>query len=81
MDICAYGGRFWHVSNNIMLAKSNKKYQILQISLEYGTILSLPPLDWQGKGVLMVDVFIAFFVAVTADVVCHYIIKWLDGLQ
>ncbi len=25
------------------------------------------------------EIVIAFLVAVTADVACHYIIKWLDG--
>ena len=31
-----------------------------------------------GGGVNM-EVIIAFLVAVAAGVVCHYIIKWLDG--
>ena len=31
------------------------------------------------KGGVLVDVFVAFLVAVAAGVACHYIIKWLDG--
>ncbi|NBH72155.1 nitrate reductase [Clostridiaceae bacterium] len=31
------------------------------------------------KGGVLVDVFVSFFIAVMAGVVCHYIIKWLDS--
>ena len=31
------------------------------------------------KGGVLVEVFVAFLVAVAAGVACHYIIKWLDG--
>lgn len=39
----------------------------------------LPPLDWYGKGVCWMEVFVSLIVAVAAGVICHYIIKWLDG--
>lgn len=42
-------------------------------------MILLPPLDWYGKGVNCMEVFVAFIVAVAAGVACHYIIKWLDG--
>nr|DAV53784.1 MAG TPA: hypothetical protein [Caudoviricetes sp.] len=39
----------------------------------------LPPLYRYGKGVSDMENLISFIVAVAAGVVCHYIIKWLDG--
>ena len=36
-------------------------------------------LDWYRKEVFTVEVFVSFVVAVVAGVICHYIIKWLDG--
>lgn len=32
-----------------------------------------------GKEVFAMEIFTSFFVAVMAGVVCHCIIKWLDG--
>ena len=32
-----------------------------------------------GKEVFIMDLALSFIVAVAAGVVCHYIIKWLDG--
>ena len=32
-----------------------------------------------GKEVRSMEIFASFFVAVMAGVICHYIIKWLDG--
>lgn len=31
------------------------------------------------KGGAIMEVMMSFLVAVTGGVVCHYIIKWLDG--
>lgn len=39
----------------------------------------LPPLYRNRKGVPQMEVFLSFYVAVMAGVVCHYVIKWLDG--
>lgn len=36
-------------------------------------------LYWYRKEVFTMDLALSFIVAVTAGVVCHYIIKWLDG--
>ena len=32
-----------------------------------------------GGGVVHMEIIISFLVSCTAGVVCHYIIKWLDG--
>lgn len=45
----------------------------------YDIIIMLPPLDWYRKGVYWMEVFVSLIVAVAAGVICHYIIKWLDG--
>lgn len=42
-------------------------------------MLMLPPPILVRKGVLTMEFIISFIVAVAAGVVCHYIIKWLDG--
>ena len=42
-------------------------------------VLPLPKLA--RKGVSLMNPLISFLVAVAAGVVCHYIIKWLDGDQ
>jgi hypothetical protein len=39
----------------------------------------LPTKFQQRKEVFALEYVISFFIAVTAGVVCHYIIKWLDG--
>ena len=40
----------------------------------------LPPRYWQQEGgVPCMELVLSFFVAVMADIACHYIIKWLDG--
>ena len=36
------------------------------------------PIPGQEGGVI-VEVIFSFYIAVAAGVVCHYIIKWLDG--
>lgn len=42
-------------------------------------INSLPSLYWQQEGGVRMDVVCSFLIAVAAGVVCHYVIKWLDG--
>lgn len=44
-----------------------------------GIIALLPPLDWYGKGVNCVELFISFFISVMASVVAYYVCKWLDS--
>lgn len=39
----------------------------------------LPPLDRYRKGVLVMDIFLSFLIAVGSGVACHYIVKWLDS--
>ena len=36
-------------------------------------------LDWYGREVNCVEYIISLIVTVAAGVICHYIIKWLDG--
>ena len=45
----------------------------------YDILKELPPLYWYSKGVFSLDYFVSFIVTVTAGIVCHYTIKWLDG--
>ncbi len=65
--------------NAIYLLNFSFSPQILNTSSYYDKVLLLPPLDWYRKGVNSMEVFITFLVAVAAGVVCHYVIKWLDG--
>ena len=32
-----------------------------------------------GREVLCMEFALSFIIAVTAGIVCHYVIKWLDG--
>lgn len=48
-------------------------------SLVYAIIFPLPPLDWYGKGVNYVELFISFIISVMASIVAYYVCKWLDS--
>ena len=52
---------------------------LLYILPGYDKILALPPPDWYGKEVSILEYALSFIAAVAAGVVCHYIIKWLDS--
>ena len=45
----------------------------------YSIIGLLPPQYWQQEGGAHMELLWSFLVAVAAGVVCHYVIKWLDG--
>lgn len=46
---------------------------------DYAIIFLLPPLDWYGKGVNYVELFISFVISVAASIVAYYVCKWLDS--
>ena len=52
---------------------------ILWIKVNTGIIICVTaPIPEQEGGVIVEFIF-SFYIAVAAGVVCHYIIKWLDG--
>ncbi|WP_347088858.1 hypothetical protein [Ruminococcus sp. RTP21484sp1] len=54
--------------------------QVFLLRLAYDTIIMLSDRDpTTGGGDVYMEIIISFLVSCTAGVVCHYIIKWLDG--
>ena len=53
--------------------------RIQKFKTPYGILTMLLPPYWQQEEVFIMDLALSFIVAVAAGVVCHYIIKWLDG--
>ncbi len=67
-------------SGSSRLCKCDKNIQVLPIPTRCDMLVLLSyPIRQRKGGVLMYEVLLSIIAAVVGGVICHYIIKWLDG--
>ena len=58
---------------------SNLFQRIQKFKTPYGILTMLLPPYWQQEGGELHGFFASLIVTIMGGVICHYIIKWLDG--